>query len=74
MTPFLPLYNRPLLGVCTHIGFSDHGKTLYRGTQLYTVPMVQKLSSKQQNHLKEGHKGGGPMFKFVGKLFNLFRR
>ena len=21
--------------------------------------MVQKLSSKQQNHLKEGHKGGG---------------
>ena len=37
--------------------------------------MVQKLSSiKQQNHLKEGHKGGGAMFKFVGKLFNLVRR
>ena len=36
--------------------------------------MVKKLSSiKQQNHLKEGH-GGGVMFKFVGKLSNLFRR
>ena len=33
--------------------------------------MVQKLSSiKQQNHLKEGHKGG-LWFEFVGKLFNL---
>ena len=35
--------------------------------------MVQKLSStKHQNHLKEGHGGGGAMFKFVGKLLTFF--
>ena len=41
----------------SHIGFSDHGKTLYRGKKLYTVRIAQKLSSEQQNHLKEGPGG-----------------